>query len=142
MAPETWPLIFSPSTEENMSRDVVSTESAPAAIGPYSQGVRHGGTLYVSGQIPLDPETGEISGDIREQTRQSMRNIMAIVEAAGMSMANILRCGIFVVDLADFTAVNEEYAAFFDGVYPARSTVQVTALPLGARVEIDAVAAL
>jgi 2-iminobutanoate/2-iminopropanoate deaminase len=125
-----------------MSKQCISTEKAPAAIGPYSQAVRHGDTLYVSGQIPLDPVSKEMADDVREQTRQSMNNIRAIVEAAGSSMDKVIRCGIFVTDLADFTAINEEYAAFFSGDYPARATVQVAALPLGAKVEIDAIAAL
>jgi len=125
-----------------MSKQCISTEKAPAAIGPYSQAVRHGDTLYVSGQIPLDPVSKEMADDVREQTRQSMNNVKAIVEAAGSSMDKVIRCGIFVTDLADFAAINEEYAAFFSGDYPARATVQVAALPLGAKVEIDAIAAL
>jgi 2-iminobutanoate/2-iminopropanoate deaminase len=125
-----------------MSKQCISTENAPAAIGPYSQAVRHGDTLYVSGQIPLDPVSKEMADDVREQTRQSMNNVKAIVEAAGSSMDKVIRCGIFVTDLADFAAINEEYAAFFSGDYPARATVQVAALPLGAKVEIDAIAAL
>ena len=125
-----------------MSKQCISTEKAPAAIGPYSQAVRHGDTLYVSGQIPLDPVSKEMADDVREQTRQSMNNVKAIVEAAGSSMDKVIRCGIFVTDLADFAAINEEYAAFFSGDYPARATVQVAALPLGAKVEIDAIATL
>jgi 2-iminobutanoate/2-iminopropanoate deaminase len=122
-----------------MSKQCISTDKAPAAIGPYSQAVRHGDTLYVSGQLPLDPATKEMSDDVRAQTRQSMQNIAAIVEAAGSSMDKVIRCGIFVTDLADFAAINEEYATFFSGDYPARATVQVAALPLGAQVEIDAI---
>jgi 2-iminobutanoate/2-iminopropanoate deaminase len=122
-----------------MSKQCISTDKAPAAIGPYSQAVRHGDTLYVSGQLPLDPATKEMSDDVRAQTRQSMENIAAIVEAAGSSMDKVIRCGIFVTDLADFAAINEEYATFFSGDYPARATVQVAALPLGAQVEIDAI---
>jgi len=125
-----------------MSKQCISTDQAPAAIGPYSQAVRHGDTLYISGQLPLDPATKKMPEDVQEQTRQSMKNIKAIVEAAGSSMDQVIRCGIFVTDLADFAAINEEYATFFSGDYPARATVQVAALPLGAQVEIDAIAAL
>ena len=123
-----------------MSKECISTDKAPAAIGPYSQAVLHGQTLYVSGQLPLDPATKEMADDVRAQTRQSMKNIAAIVEAAGSSMDKVIRCGIFVSNLADFAAINEEYATFFSGDYPARATVQVAALPLGAQVEIDAIA--
>jgi len=123
-----------------MSKECISTDKAPAAIGPYSQAVLHGQTLYVSGQLPLDSATKEMADDVRAQTRQSMKNIAAIVEAAGSSMDKVIRCGIFVTDLADFAAINEEYATFFSGDYPARATVQVAALPLGAQVEIDAIA--
>jgi 2-iminobutanoate/2-iminopropanoate deaminase len=125
-----------------MSKQCISTTQAPAAIGPYSQAARHGNTLFVSGQLPLDPETNTMPDDVREQTRQAMSNIRAIVEAAGGSLDQVVRCGIFVTDLADFTAINEEYASFFSGDYPARATVQVAALPLGAKVEIDAIAIL
>ena len=125
-----------------MSKQCISTDQAPAAIGPYSQAVRHGDTLYISGQLPLDPATKKMPEDVREQTRQSMKNIKAIVEAAGSSMDQVIRCGIFVTDLADFAAINEEYATFFSGDYPARATVQVAALPLDAQVEIDAIAAI
>jgi len=125
-----------------MSKQCISTDQAPAAIGPYSQAVRHGNTLFVSGQLPLDPETNTMPDDVREQTRQAMSNIRAIVEAAGGSLDQVVRCGIFVTDLADFAAINEEYASFFSGDYPARATVQVAALPLGAKVEIDAIAIL
>ena len=124
-----------------MSKIIISTQNAPAAIGPYSQAVRHGDTLYVSGQLPLDPETKKMDDDVSAQTEQSMNNIKAILQEAGSSMENVIRCGIFVTDLADFATVNEMYASFFEGDYPARATVQVAALPLGAKVEIDAIAA-
>lgn len=123
-----------------MSKEIISTEKAPAAIGPYSQAVRHGDTIYVSGQLPLNPETKKMDDDVSVQTKQSMNNIRAILQEAGSSMAKVLRCGIFVTDLADFATVNEVYARFFEGDYPARATVQVAALPLGAKVEIDAIA--
>lgn len=123
-----------------MSKTIISTENAPAAIGPYSQAVKHGDTIYISGQLPLNPETKKMDEDVSKQTEQSMNNIKAILQEAGSSMEQILRCGIFVTDLADFTKVNDIYASFFEGDYPARATVQVAALPLGAKVEIDAIA--
>lgn len=125
-----------------MSKKIISTTNAPAAIGPYSQAVQYGDTIYVSGQLPLNPETKEMDDDVSVQTEQSMKNIKAILEEAGSSMENIIRCGIFVTDLADFATVNEMYASFFEGDFPARATVQVAALPLGAKVEIDAIAAV
>ncbi|MCK5071605.1 MAG: RidA family protein [Desulfocapsa sp.] len=124
-----------------MSKKIISTTNAPAAIGPYSQAVQYGDTIYVSGQLPLNPETKEMNDDVSVQTEQSMKNIKAILEEAGSSMENIIRCGIFVTDLGDFATVNEMYASFFKGDFPARATVQVAALPLGAKVEIDAIAA-
>jgi 2-iminobutanoate/2-iminopropanoate deaminase len=123
-----------------MSKTIINTENAPAAIGPYSQAVKHGDTIYVSGQLPLNPETKKMDEDVSKQTEQSMNNIKAILQEAGSSMEKVLRCGIFVTDLADFATVNDMYASFFEGDYPARATVQVAALPLGAKVEIDAIA--
>ncbi len=123
-----------------MSKKIIQSSNAPAAIGPYSQAVQQGDTLFVSGQLPLDPVTKEMADDAAAQARQSMKNIKAIVTAAGFTMEQVVRCGIFVTDLADFAAINEVYATFFQGDFPARATVQVAALPLGARVEIDAVA--
>jgi 2-iminobutanoate/2-iminopropanoate deaminase len=123
-----------------MSKKIISTENAPAAIGPYSQAVQHGETIYVSGQLPLNPATKKMDDNVSKQTEQSMNNIKAILKEAGSSMEKIIRCGIFVTDLADFAVVNDMYASFFEGDYPARATVQVAALPLGAKVEIDAVA--
>ena len=124
-----------------MSKKIINTTNAPAAIGPYSQAVQYGDTIYVSGQLPLNPETKKMDDDVSMQTKQSMNNIKAILEEVGSSMENIIRCGIFVTDLGDFATVNEMYASFFEGDYPARATVQVAALPLGAKVEIDAIAA-
>ena len=121
-----------------MPKKIIQTSNAPAAIGPYSQAVQQGDTLFVSGQLPLDPVTKEMGDDAAAQARQSMKNIEAIVTAAGFTMEQVVRCGIFVTDLADFAAINEVYATFFQGDFPARATVQVAALPLGARVEIDA----
>ncbi len=125
-----------------MSKVIINTTNAPAAIGPYSQAVQHGDTLYVSGQLPLNPETKKMDEDVSKQTEQSMKNIKAILEEAGSSMDKVIRCGIFVTDLGDFATVNDMYASFFAGDYPARATVQVAALPLGAKVEIDAIAAV
>jgi reactive intermediate/imine deaminase len=123
-----------------MSRDPVSTDRAPAAIGPYSQAVRAGGTAWLSGQIPLDPATGElVTGDIQAQTRRVFENLKAVCEAAGGSLDGVVRVGIYVMDLADFAQVNAVMAEYFQAPYPARSTIQVAGLPRGARVEVDAV---
>ncbi len=121
-------------------KKVISTDNAPAVIGPYSQATVHGNTLYVSGQIPVNPKTGEIPTDIKEQTRQSLENVKAIVEAAGSNMGLVLRCGIFVKDMNDFTAINEVYATFFEEPYPARATVEVARLPKDVNIEIEATA--
>jgi reactive intermediate/imine deaminase len=126
-----------------MSRSIIATERAPAAIGPYSQAVRAGGTVYFSGQIPLDPATGAlVEGDIRAQTRRVFDNLSAVAEAAGGSLAQIVRVGIYVTDLAHFAEVNAVMAEYFQAPYPARSTIEVSALPKGAQVEVDAVMAL
>ncbi|HEX4852568.1 MULTISPECIES: RidA family protein [Arenimonas] len=123
-----------------MSRDPISTERAPAAIGPYSQAVRAGQTVYLSGQIPLDPATGElVTGDISTQTRRVFENLKAVCEAAGGSLDGVVRVGIYVMDLSDFAQVNAVMAEYFQAPYPARSTIQVAGLPKGARVEVDAV---
>ncbi|MCC6217251.1 MAG: RidA family protein [Polyangiaceae bacterium] len=124
-----------------MSRVIVQTQAAPAAIGPYSQAVRSGELLFTSGQIPLDPSTGQlVGGDASEQTERVMQNLEAVLAAAGAGFADVLRSTIYLVDLADFGTVNEVYGRRFPGEPPARSTVQVAALPRGARVEIDLVA--
>jgi len=126
-----------------MSKSVVSTEGAPRAIGPYSQAIRAGDFLYTSGQIPLDPVTGELlRGTIEEETRLVMANLAAVLEAAGASFSRVVKTTIFLTDLAHFAAVNGVYGAHFPNEPPARSTVQVAALPRGARVEIEAVAYL
>jgi 2-iminobutanoate/2-iminopropanoate deaminase len=125
------------------NRQPVSTDSAPAAIGPYSQGVRLGDLLFCSGQIPLEPSTGElVKQDVEGQTRRCLENLAAICEAAGGSLARAVRCTVYLVDMNDFTRVNEAYAAFFDDEPPARVAIGVAALPKGADVEIDAVVAL
>jgi reactive intermediate/imine deaminase len=123
-----------------MSRQPISTERAPAAIGPYSQAVRAGGTVYLSGQIPLDPATGQlVQADIATETRRVFDNLRAVCEAAGGSLEHVARVGIYVMDLADFAQVNAVMAEYFQAPYPARSTIQVAGLPRGARVEVDAV---
>jgi 2-iminobutanoate/2-iminopropanoate deaminase len=124
-------------------RRPVSTASAPKAIGPYSQAVevRGGRTIWLSGQIALDPATGQlVQGDVAAQTERVMANLAAVLAAAGAGFEHVVRCGIFLADLADFAKVNEVYERSFPKDPPARSTVQVAALPRGARVEIDAVA--
>ena len=123
-----------------MTRSIISTDKAPAAIGPYSQAVRAGNTVYFSGQIPLDPATGNlVQGDIALQTRRVFDNLKAVAEAAGGSLSAIVRVGIYVTDLANFATVNAVMAEYFQAPYPARSTIQVSALPKGAEVEVDAV---
>jgi 2-iminobutanoate/2-iminopropanoate deaminase len=126
---------------DKQMRSVVSTPHAPKAIGPYSQGIKANGFVFTAGQAGLDPATGKLAGeDIVSQTQQVMRNLQAILEEAGSSMDKVVKTTVFVVDLADFKTVNEIYGSFFTGEPPARSTVQVAALPLGALVEIEAVA--
>ncbi len=122
----------------------VHTDRAPAAIGPYSQAVVHDGLVWCSGQIALDPATGELVGgdDAAAQARQVLDNLQAVLQAAGTDLDRVLRATVYLVDLADFGAVNEVYAERFGGARPARACVQVAALPRGARVEIDCVAAL
>lgn len=124
-------------------RHVVFTASAPKAIGPYSQGVRAGSLLFVSGQVPIDPETGQlIQGDIRAQTERVLVSLGEVLKAAGGSFANVVRTTVFLTDLNDFAAMNDVYGTFFDAAPPARSTVQVVRLPRDARIEIDVIAAL
>lgn len=119
----------------------VRSQQAPAPIGPYSQAVAAGDELFCSGQVALDPQTGELTGeDAAAQTRQVLTNLGAVLEAGGFSYADVVKTTIFLVDMNDFAAVNEVYATCFEAIKPARSTVAVAALPKGARVEIDAVA--
>lgn len=125
-----------------MSRDSIATDRAPAAIGPYSQAVRAGDTVYVSGQIPLDPATGDlVAGDIETQTRRVFDNVTAVCEAAGGDLSRVLRLGIYVTDLDNFAKVNAIMAEYFQEPYPARSTIEVSVLPKGALVEVDAIVA-
>ena len=126
-----------------MQRSIVSTPDAPKAIGPYSQAVRTGQLVFLSGQIPLDPKSGEMVGgaDVEAQTRQVMANLGAVLAAAGSGFQHVVKTTIFLTDLNDFTRVNQIYGAAFEGVSPpARATVQVAALPRGAKVEIEAIA--
>ena len=120
----------------------VQTEAAPAPVGPYSQAVVHDGLLYASGQIPIDPATGEIvPGEIEDETRQVIANLRAVLEQGGSSLERVVKATVYVTDLSLFARINAVYAEAFDGdPAPARATVQVAALPLGARVEIDAIA--
>ncbi len=128
-----------------MTVEIVDTSNAPKAIGPYSQAViaRVERMVFCSGQIPLDPQTGQLAGggDIRQETHQVLRNLAAVLGAAGASLASVLKTTIYLVDMADFAAVNEVYATYFATRPPARATVQVAGLPRGAKVEIDAIAA-
>ncbi len=129
--------------EEKQMKKPVQTTKAPAAIGPYSQGIISGNLLFISGQLPLNPENGRlIDGTITEQTEQILKNMSAIVEEAGCRLSNVVKTTIFLKDLKDFNEVNTAYAAFFNDCPPARSTIQVAGLPLDARIEIEAVAAL
>ena len=122
-------------------RSAISTTQAPAAIGPYSQAIRSGDLLFTSGQIPLDPATGNIvDGDITEQTRRVMANLGALLAAAGATFADVVKTTIFLVDMGDFAKVNAVYGPHFAAVPPARSTVQVARLPKDARVEIEMIA--
>lgn len=125
-----------------MARKIVSSDAAPKAIGPYSQAVDLGDLVFLSGQIPLDPASGQFvgAGDIKAQTERVLKNLEGVLQAAGLSLSHVVRTTVFLVDLAEFPLMNEVYAKHFPSEPPARSTVQVAALPRGARVEIDAVA--
>ena len=124
-----------------MQRTPVSTSSAPAAIGPYSQAIATDGYVFASGQVALDPATGElVNGDVRDQTRRAMDNLSAVLAAAGSAPALVVKTTVFLTSMADFAAMNEVYATYFPDTPPARSTVAVAELPRGARVEIEAIA--
>lgn len=124
-----------------MPKDVISTDKAPAAIGPYSQAIALGDLVFSSGQIPLDPASGRlVSGDIEAETHQVMKNLGAVLEAAGASWDGVVKTTIYLLDMNDFARVNAAYATYFPAQPPARATVQVAGLPKGARVEIDAIA--
>ena len=125
-----------------MHRQAVTTPGAPAAIGPYSQAIRSGDLVFVSGQIPLDPETGrQVEGGIETETHRVLQNLRAILEAADSSLDCVLKTTVFLLDLGEFAAMNDVYRTYFPDPAPARSTVQVAALPRGARVEIEVIAA-
>lgn len=124
-------------------KNVVSTQKAPAAIGPYSQAIKSGNTLYVSGQMGANPETGAlVSDDVKEQAAQALRNLQAVITEAGATIENVCKVTVFLTDMADFQAVNAVYSEVFNNTPPARSCVAVAALPKNARVEIEAIAVL
>ena len=126
-----------------MSRQIIHTDHAPAAIGPYSQAVRSGNTVYFSGQIPLDPATGNVvEGDIGAQARRAFDNLKAVAEAADGSLAQIVRMGLYLTDLGQFAVVNAVMQEYFSAPFPARSTIEVSALPKGVMFEVDAVMVL
>ena len=122
-------------------KEIISTENAPGAIGPYSQAVKTNGMVFCSGQIPIDVATGEfVSEDVAEQTEQVLKNLSAVLEAAGTSLNNVVKTTVFLADMSDFAAMNEVYAKYFSDNKPARATVQAAGLPRGARVEIECIA--
>jgi len=124
-----------------MSKEVIQTDKAPAAIGPYSQAIKCGGVLFISGQIPVDPDTGEIvAGDIKAQTKRVLDNLKAILAAAGLDLSAVVKTTVYLSDMNDFPEMNEVYADYFSHAPPARATVQVAGLPKGVSVEIDAIA--
>ena len=122
-------------------KDTIQTERAPKAIGPYSQAIRAGGFLFASGQIPIDPQTGQfVAGGIREQTEQVLKNLSAVLQAAGSSLDQVVKTTVFLADMDEFTSMNEVYGKFFSENPPARATVEAARLPRDARVEIEAIA--
>ncbi len=122
-------------------QEIISTENAPGAIGPYSQAIKAGNMIFVSGQIPINPKTGEfVSGDIHEQTSQVLRNLSAILDAAGSSLNHVVKTTVFLADMNDFSAMNAVYSEFFIDNKPARATVEAARLPRDARVEIECIA--
>lgn len=124
-------------------KEIISTSKAPSTIGPYSQGVKVGNLVFISGQIPIDPITGNIvEGGIKEQTRRVIENIKAILESIGGNLSNVVKTTVFMVDLSEFSAMNEVYKEYFSEKPPARSTVQVAALPRNVKIEIEAIAIL
>lgn len=127
-----------------MSNQVVYTKDAPAALGPYSQGIKAGSTLYVSGQLPINPQTGELykGGDIKEETKVSLQNVKAILEAGGATLNDVVKCTVYIKNMDQFSLINEMYAEFFTENKPARVCVEVARLPKDANVEIDAIAVI
>lgn len=120
--------------------EVIRTNQAPAAIGPYSQALDMGSMVFVSGQLPVNPETGTMASTIQAQTAQSLRNLRCVLEAAGLSLAHVVKTTVFLADLADFNDMNEVYACAFGQPFPARSCVQVAAIPKGAKIEVECIA--
>ena len=125
-----------------MAKEIIKTNKAPGAIGPYSQGIKIGDFVYTSGQIPLNPETGVMAGSFEEQTAQSLENIKAILEAAGTSMDKVIKTTVFLSDMNDFVRMNEVYATYFTENQPARCAVEVAKLPKAAKIEIEVIATL
>lgn len=124
-----------------MERKIIATDKAPGAVGPYSQGIAVDGLIFTAGQVPIDPATGKVEAEtIEEQTRQSLMNIRAVLHAAGSGLDRVVKMTVFMTDLGQFQAMNAVYAEFFPADPPARSAVQVTALPLGVQIEVEAVA--
>ncbi|MCR5353931.1 MAG: RidA family protein [Clostridiales bacterium] len=121
-------------------KEAISTNKAPGAIGPYSQAIKSGDTLYVSGQIPVNPETGEIKDTIEEQAKQSLENLKNILAANGMTTDNVVKTTVFITDLNDFAKVNEIYATFFNAPFPARSCIEISKIPKGCKIEIECIA--
>ena len=122
---------------------IIKTQNAPTPIGPYNQAVAHNGTLYISGQVAIDPETGKMDNlDLQTEAHRVMKNMGAVLEAAGMDYSNIVKCSIFLLDMSRFSEVNAVYGSYFKSNFPARETVQVSALPAGAQVEISAIAVI
>jgi len=127
---------------KHVNKKIISTEKAPGAIGPYSQGITAGGFLFTSGQLPINPKTGEVSSSIEEQTRQVLDNIKAIVEAAGISLENVIKTTVYIQHMSDFDAVNKIYSTYFPNNPPARACVEVSKIAKNALVEIEAVAVI
>lgn len=127
-----------------MRNEVINTKNAPGAIGPYSQGIKAGNTVYVSGQLPVNPETGKLytGNDIQEETRISLQNVKAILEAAGATLNDVVKCTVFIKNMDQFGLINEEYAKFFTDNKPARACIEVAKLPKNANVEIEAIAVI
>jgi 2-iminobutanoate/2-iminopropanoate deaminase len=126
--------------EDDQMREIIATKSAPAAVGPYSQAIRYGDLLFVSGQIPLDPQTGEVvSGDVKVQTKRVLENIEAILKASGMGLQHVLKCTCFLINMGDFAEFNSVYDTYFADILPARETVEVSRLPKDVLVEISAI---
>lgn len=130
-----------PAPQHEVSKQIIQTPLAPTPIGPYSQGVTSGTTTFISGQVGKDPVTGElVTSDIQKETRRVMENIKGILSAAGLDFTNVVKTTIYLTDMKNFTAMNEVYGSYFTGEYPARETVQVSALPLGVNIEISMIA--